>query len=145
MNLNISALMWALLALLCLQWANAFRPASLSAFSPSRVLAKTNKLPTATTLYAKADDGSQYWQGEWVCADCGYIYDRDFDGGGLYFEQQKKGFICPQCSAPRKRYAKKVGDKWGVTNDGGDLPIYAFTFLGLAVTTWFALVYVPTL
>jgi hypothetical protein len=25
---------------------------------------------------------------------------------------------CPQCSAPRKRYAKKVGDKWGVTNDG---------------------------
>lgn len=80
MNLNISALMWALLALLCLQWANAFRPASLSAFSPSRVLAKTNKLPTATTLYAKADDGSQYWQGEWVCADCGYIYDRDFDG-----------------------------------------------------------------
>jgi len=37
----------------------------------------------------------------------------DFDGGGLYFEQQKKGFICPQCSAPRKRYAKKVGDQWG--------------------------------
>jgi len=38
---------------------------------------------------------------------------KDFDGGGLYFEQQKKGFICPQCSAPRKRYAKKVGDQWG--------------------------------
>lgn len=80
-----------------------------------------------------------------VCADCGYVYDKDIDGGGLYFEQQKKGFICPQCSAPRRRYAKKVGDKWGVTNDGGDLPIYAVTFLGLALTTWFALVYVPTL
>ena len=66
-------------------------------------------------------------------------------GGGLYFEQQKRGFICPQCSAPRKRYAKKVGDKWGVTRDGGDLPIYAFTFLGLAATAWFALVYAPTL
>jgi len=75
----------------------------------------------------------------------GYIYDRDIDGGGLYFEQQKRGFICPQCSAPRKRYAKKVGDKWGVTQDGGDLPIYAFTFIGLAVTAWFALVYVPSL
>ena len=45
-------------------------------------------------------------------ADCGYIYDRDIDGNGKYFEEQKKGFICPQCSAPRKRYAKKVGDSW---------------------------------
>ncbi len=27
-------------------------------------------------------------QGEWVCADCGYIYDKD-DCGGLAFEQQK--------------------------------------------------------
>jgi rubredoxin len=80
-----------------------------------------------------------------VCADCGYVYDRDIDGGGLAFEEMKKGFICPQCSAPRRRYAKKVGDQWGVTNDGGDLPIYAFTFLGLAATAWFSLVYVPTL
>lgn len=30
---------------------------------------------------------STYWEGEWVCADCGYIYDID-DCGGLYFEQQ---------------------------------------------------------
>ena len=88
---------------------------------------------------------NEYWQGEWVCADCGYVYDRDIDGGGLYFEQQKRGFICPQCSAPRKRYAKKVGDQWGVTRDGGDLPIYAFSFLGLAITAYFALVVVPTL
>ena len=80
-----------------------------------------------------------------VCADCGYIYDRDVDGGGEYFENQPKGFVCPQCSAPRKRFAKKVGDKWGVTNDGGDLPIYAFTILGLLFTAWFALVYVPTM
>ena len=33
-------------------------------------------------------------------------------------------------SAPRRRYAKKVGDKWGVTNDGGDFPIYALTLAG---------------
>jgi hypothetical protein len=38
-----------------------------------------------------------------------------------------------------------VGDQWGVTRDGGDLPIYAFTLIGLAITTWFALVYVPSL
>lgn len=52
---------------------------------------------------------------------------------------------CPQCSAPRKRYAKKVGDKWGVTNDGGDFPIYFLTFAGLAATVYFSLVVVPTL
>ena len=108
------------------------------------------RLSSTTGLCAKkkaVDESaaSKYWQGDWVCADCGYIYDIDYDGGGLYFEQQKKGFICPQCSAPRRRYAKAVGDQWGVTNDGGDLPIYAFTFAGLALTVWFALVYVPTL
>lgn len=43
------------------------------------------------------------------------------------------------------RYAKKVGDQWGVTRDGGDFPIYATTFVGLAITVWFALVYVPSL
>jgi rubredoxin len=80
-----------------------------------------------------------------VCADCGYVYDRNVDGGGKYFEELGKGFICPQCSAPRRRYAKKVGDKWGVTNDGGDFPIYAFTFLGLLATAWFTFFYVPTL
>ncbi len=49
------------------------------------------------------------------------------------------------CSAPRRRYAKKVGDKWGVTNDGGDFPIYFLTFAGLAAVTYFTLIVVPTL
>ena len=91
---------------------------------------------------------TEFWEGDWVCADCGYIYDADIDdpkGQGRPFELMVRGFICPQCSAPRKRYAKAVNGQWGVTNDGGDLPIYAGTFLGLAITTWFALVYVPTL
>jgi hypothetical protein len=73
------------------------------------------------------------------------VYDRNVDGGGKYFEELGKGFVCPQCSAPRRRYAKKVGNKWGVTNDGGDFPIYAFTFLGLLATAWFTFFYVPTL
>eukprot|EP01041_Mallomonas_annulata_P003506 gene3506-6975_t len=111
---------------------------SRRSFSPVKLAAKKAPVPTE-------DTSSQYWQGEWICADCGYVYDRFEDGGGLYFEELKKGFICPQCSAPRKRYAKKVGDQWGVTRDGGDLPIYAATFLGLALTIWFAIVYVPSL
>ena len=79
-----------------------------------------------------------YWTGEWVCADCGYIYDASLFGG-LYFEQQTKGFKCPQCSGPRRRYAKKIGDTVGVTLDGGDGPILAASFGGIVLT--FALGY----
>jgi len=116
------------------------RAALVTAPAPRRVLAAGPLLAAK-----KPDEGSQYWQGDWVCADCGYIYDRDIDGGGMYFEEQKRGFICPQCSAPRKRYAKAVGGQWGVTRDGGDFPIYAWTLVGLAATTYYALVVVPTL
>merc|ERR1712194_737123 len=56
---------------------------------------------------------------------CGYIYDR-FECAGLYFEEQSPGFRCPQCSGPRRRYAKKVGDRIGTTLDGGDGPILLF-------------------
>ena len=106
---------------------------------------RSTMLPAKKTAAVSKEDMEKYWQGDWVCSDCGYIYERDFDGGGLWFEQQKRGFICPQCSAPRKRYAKKVGDQWGVTRDGGDLPIYAGTILGLALTVYFTLVVVPSL
>jgi hypothetical protein len=30
---------------------------------------------------AKEEVNSQYWQGEWVCKDCGYIYNRVRDLG----------------------------------------------------------------
>eukprot|EP00620_Florenciella_sp_RCC1587_P020529 CAMPEP_0182571444 /NCGR_PEP_ID=MMETSP1324-20130603/13359_1 /TAXON_ID=236786 /ORGANISM="Florenciella sp., Strain RCC1587" /LENGTH=203 /DNA_ID=CAMNT_0024786057 /DNA_START=55 /DNA_END=664 /DNA_ORIENTATION=- len=76
---------------------------------------------------------NSYWEGEWICADCGYIYD-SYLFGGLFFEEQTKGFKCPQCSGPRRRYAKKVGDTVGVTLDGGDGPILAASFLGIVIT-----------
>jgi len=69
------------------------------------------------------------WQGDWVCSDCGYIYNRD-EGAGFFFEEQGSGFRCPQCSGPKRRYAKKVG----TTLDGGDGPILLFSFGGLALT-----------
>jgi rubredoxin len=65
-----------------------------------------------------------------ICADCGYVYDKEvFEG--VYFEKQIKGFKCPQCGAPRRRFAKKVGDKVGITLDGGDTPILIFSFIGI--------------
>jgi rubredoxin len=122
--------------------------AALSFSIPVRHVSVKSPVINKLVLSAKAKSDpvpNGYWEGEWICADCGYIYDKDIDGGGLYFEELKKGFICPQCSAPRRRYSKKVGDTWGITRDGGDFPIYATTFVGLALTTWFALVYVPSL
>jgi len=56
---------------------------------------------------------------------------------GLYFEEQGPGFRCPQCSGPRRRYAKKVGDRVGTTLDGGDAPILIFSFGGVLLTIIF--------
>jgi len=84
---------------------------------------------------AKADE---YWAGDWVCADCGYIYQKT-ECAGLYFEEQGKGFRCPQCSGPRRRYAKKVGDKVGTTLDGGDAPILLVSVGGMLGTIWFGI------
>lgn len=113
MRITFIALILTILSACLLQTA-AFH----STLFRSSALILKNRNTLDSKLFAKKEEvkgETEYWQGEWVCADCGYVYDRDIDGGGLYFEQQKKGFICPQCSAPRKRYAKKVGDQWGVT------------------------------
>ena len=71
-----------------------------------------------------------------MCADCGYVYDKQLFGG-KYFEEQGYGFKCPQCSGPRRRYAKMVGNTVGVTLDGGDGPILLFSGLGFAITVAF--------
>jgi len=72
-----------------------------------------------------------YWEGEWICADCGYIYSERAYGDK--FEDLKAGFQCPLCAAPRRRFARKLGDKIGTTLDGGDTPIIIFTAVSLVV------------
>mmetsp|Transcript_37675 Transcript_37675/g.108340 ORF Transcript_37675/g.108340 Transcript_37675/m.108340 type:complete len:144 (-) Transcript_37675:86-517(-) len=90
------------------------------------------------TKEQQTEEESKYWQGEWVCKDCGYIYNRA-ECAGMYFEEQGPGFRCPQCSGPRRRYAKKVGDRVGTTLDGGDAPILLFSFGGVALTIAFGI------
>ena len=51
----------------------------------------------------------------------------------------RPGFRCPQCSGPRRRYAKKVGDRVGTTLDGGDAPILIFSFGGVIATIAFGI------
>lgn len=96
--------------------------------------------PAASTVRRSAmsekEKKEKYWQGDWVCADCGYIYDKKLFGG-RYFEEQTFGFKCPQCSGPRRRYAKMVGDTVGVTLDGGDGPILFWSGFGFLFTCAF--------
>ena len=48
-------------------------------------------------------------------------------------EDLQQGFKCPQCAAPRRRFARKLGDKIGTTLDGGDTPIIIFTAVCLLI------------
>jgi len=59
-----------------------------------------------------------YWPGEWVCADCGYIYDNIYQS--LAFEELRQRWKCPQCAGPRRRFVKKAG---GITAAVDDSPL----------------------
>lgn len=53
--------------------------------STARSITRSSGRRSAVTVMKAGENESGYWQGEWVCADCGYIYDKD-DFGGKYFE-----------------------------------------------------------
>ncbi|KAL7563614.1 hypothetical protein ACA910_013355 [Epithemia clementina (nom. ined.)] len=122
---------------------SAFQPLAPRFTAPSVMSSTTtttslNVFGSKKTSAAWQEEASKYWQGEWVCKDCGYIYNRA-ECAGMYFEEQGPGFRCPQCSGPRRRYAKKVGDRVGTTLDGGDAPILIFSFGGVIATIAFGI------
>merc|ERR1719401_1508020 len=95
----------------------------------------TGRAPTGVPRQAAAVD---YWEGEWICADCGYIYnERAYSSK---FEDLQVGYKCPQCAAPRRRFARKLGDKIGTTLDGGDGPILIFSAVALLAVLYIAYV-----
>ena len=69
-----------------------------------------------------------YWPGEWVCADCGYIYE---PGTVPPFEELRPRWKCPQCAGPRRRFVKKAG---GMTASVDDSPLIIGT-AAVAVAT----------
>mmetsp|Transcript_68917 Transcript_68917/g.183605 ORF Transcript_68917/g.183605 Transcript_68917/m.183605 type:complete len:143 (-) Transcript_68917:93-521(-) len=131
-----------LIALICLLFAShatAFQPVPNGIARPSvTALNVFGNKKSKVTKAEEAAKAAEFWQGEWVCKDCGYIYSRA-ECAGMYFEEQGPGFRCPQCSGPRRRYAKKVGDRVGTTLDGGDAPILIFSFGGVALTIAFGI------
>uniref|UniRef100_A0A7S1VTP9 Rubredoxin-like domain-containing protein n=1 Tax=Grammatophora oceanica TaxID=210454 RepID=A0A7S1VTP9_9STRA len=145
----LSLLLVALLAMMMMlsPSANAF-----TTVAPSAAFKTANRMSSSTTSLnmvfgnkksaaakaAQAEKEDKYWEGDWVCKDCGYIYNRA-ECAGMFFEEQGPGFRCPQCSGPRRRYAKKVGDVVGTTLDGGDAPILIFSFGGVIATIIFGI------
>ena len=75
-----------------------------------------------------------YWPGEWLCADCGYIYE---PGTSPPFEELRPGWKCPQCAGPRRRFVKKAGGMLGTIDDS---PVVLGT--GVAALAIIALVYI---
>ena len=69
-----------------------------------------------------------YWPGEWVCADCGYIYE---PSAQRPFEELRQRWKCPQCAGPRRRFVKKAG---GVTAAVDDSPLIIGTVATLIAT-----------
>lgn len=65
-----------LLALTATSWA--FQPVRPSVAAPSSTALNVfgNKKAAAAKAAEKAEEAAKYWQGEWVCKDCGYIYNR---------------------------------------------------------------------
>jgi rubredoxin len=68
-----------------------------------------------------------YWPGEWVCADCGYIYE---PGTRPAFEELRTGWKCPQCAGPRRRFVKKAG---GVIAAVDDTPLLVGTLVSALI------------
>ena len=74
-----SLLCSVLIVFSCLHATSAFSPqvqsvrATTSSTSLNMVFGKKKTAAQKAEEEAKA---AQYWQGEWVCKDCGYIYNR---------------------------------------------------------------------
>jgi len=64
--------------LLCLFAAvSAFQaPAPRISVQPSATALHVFGNKKSTSSLPEADKKDKYWQGEWVCKDCGYIYNR---------------------------------------------------------------------
>ena len=83
----MNRLLSLLLAALCLSLTAAFAPPMRPAASTTALHVFGNKKSAA----AKAEEDSKYWQGEWVCKDCGYIYNRVCLDGVLYSDGPSTG------------------------------------------------------
>ena len=108
------------------------QPAAMSsrAALPTMQFGSKKKMTVEEKLEAKG-----YWAGEWVCADCGYIYE---PGTEPPFEELRNFWKCPQCAGPRRRFVKKAGNMVGNLDDTPLIVGTAAGFLAIAGLAWAA-------
>lgn len=121
------------------------RKLTLSATRPSRQSYKTRCTPqavqkpdmpeSAKQAVARGEDVT-YWQGEWICVDCGFVYK---PARRVKFEDLPSAWKCPQCNAPKRRFAKKAGDLIAETASTSNTPIILFSLMGLFATVAFGI------
>lgn len=95
-------------------------------------------MPDEARRAAASGEDVQLWQGEWICVDCGYIY-KPRRKLKLKFEDLPASWKCPQCNAPKRRFAKKAGDYIAETAGTSNLPIIVFSIGGLVATILFGI------
>jgi hypothetical protein len=61
-----------------ISFVSSFQPTSLSTKPSTTFSTKTalNVFGTKKSNKMTPEEMEKYWQGEWVCKDCGYIYNR---------------------------------------------------------------------
>merc|ERR1719502_152807 len=85
----------------------------LSSMSSSLIRASTTAMQFGKKKELTLEERG-YWAGEWVCADCGFIYE---PGTEPPFEELRPRWKCPQCAGPRRRFVKKAGSMVGTIDD----------------------------
>ena len=90
-------------------------------------------LRVAPLRMAGADEN---WRGDWLCVDCGYEYKR---GQKVTFENLPDSWRCPQCRAPKRRFAKKAGSTVQDTGSTSNTPIIVVSMVGLVGVLVFAI------
>ena len=136
--LRIAALLLAAASTEALALASSASPlrASRAAASSLRAAPAMQFGKRKATTPEEKLEAKGYWPGEWVCADCGYIYE---PGTEPPFEELRPFWKCPQCAGPRRRFVKKAGDMIGNVDDtpllvgtvGAALIIGGLVYLGL--------------
>lgn len=85
---------------------------------------------------SKLTDADGFFLGEHVCVDCGYVF-KYSPKRKVQFEELPKDWKCPQCNAPKRRFARKAGDTIALDADTSNAPILIFSVLGLLGTLAF--------
>lgn len=98
------------------------------------VTMKTPDMPDSAKRAVASGEDVQYWQGEWICVDCGFVYKPKRK---IKFEDLPSTWKCPQCNAPKRRFAKKAGDFIAETASTSNAPIVVFSIVGLLATIGF--------